>query len=357
MQYMGMGSLQDIVTRGGCTNEMILARMSFCILKALSHIHANRMVHRDIKPHNLLMNSFGEVKISDFGLATTLNDTEDMAKTFVGTLIYMAPERIGGGDYSYPADVWSFGLSLVSVATGKYPLPTKDGFFGLVDSVANQHEDLMLPAHTFSELCRDFVARCVDIDPDTRATADELLQHPFIVEHRNDNYMAEWGGFAESLHLLEDSKHEITQLADAAYGHMYKHVLDFKAQTQSEFGHGLISRFGPKRVNATSIRPIEKSLQMGLAKAMDVPMELVYREFEKKRLYYNAKLLETNCCFSPQSWTASPGHARRHQLLGSDESDGGDPESKSSSLSRSMWHRFRDKFRRKPRVKTIGRQL
>ena len=59
------------------------------------------MVHRDIKPHNLLVNRHGDVKISDFGLATTLKDNVNRTKTFVGTLLYMAPERIGGGDYSY----------------------------------------------------------------------------------------------------------------------------------------------------------------------------------------------------------------------------------------------------------------
>ena len=158
MEYMSTGSLQDIVLRGGCRNEKVLARIAAGVLRGLSHIHKKRMVHRDIKPHNLLTNRQGEVKISDFGLARTLNDNSTSTKTFVGTLLYMAPERIGGGDYSYPgkptyvrlslatitadpcflsvADVWSFGLAMISVALGRYPLPTQDGFFGLVDFVS-----------------------------------------------------------------------------------------------------------------------------------------------------------------------------------------------------------------------------
>jgi mitogen-activated protein kinase kinase 3 len=135
MEYMSAGSLQDIVLRGGCQNEKVLSRLAAGVMQGLSHIHSKNMVHRDIKPHNLLTNRQGEVKISDFGLAKTLNDNAGMTKTFVGTLLYMAPERIGGGEYSYPADIWSFGLALVSVALGKYPLPTQDGFFGLVDTV------------------------------------------------------------------------------------------------------------------------------------------------------------------------------------------------------------------------------
>lgn len=104
MEYMSTGSLQDIVLRGGCQNERVLARLATGVLHGLSHIHNKRMVHRDIKPHNLLTNRQGEVKISDFGLARTLNDNSTTTKTFVGTLLYMAPERIGGGDYSYPGE-------------------------------------------------------------------------------------------------------------------------------------------------------------------------------------------------------------------------------------------------------------
>lgn len=101
MEYMSTGSLQDIVVRGGCQNEKILARLASGVLRGLAHIHRKHMIHRDIKPHNLLTNRQGEVKISDFGLARTLNDNLSSTKTFVGTLLYMAPERIGGGDYSY----------------------------------------------------------------------------------------------------------------------------------------------------------------------------------------------------------------------------------------------------------------
>jgi len=102
MEYMGVGSLQDVVLHGGCQSEKTLCRIATNVLNGLAHIHQNRMVHRDIKPHNLLMNHAGEIKISDFGLARTLSENVTNAKTFVGTLLYMAPERIGGSDYAYP---------------------------------------------------------------------------------------------------------------------------------------------------------------------------------------------------------------------------------------------------------------
>ncbi|RHZ40082.1 hypothetical protein DYB26_015934 [Aphanomyces astaci] len=100
MEYMGVGSLQDVVLKCGGIAEPLVARIAASVLRGLQHIHGNRMVHRDIKPHNLLLNHQGDIKISDFGLARTLNDNVTQTKTFVGTLLYMAPERIGGGDYA-----------------------------------------------------------------------------------------------------------------------------------------------------------------------------------------------------------------------------------------------------------------
>jgi serine/threonine protein kinase len=140
MEYMDGGSLQDVVLSGGTSSELILCRLATSILHGLKQLHGQRMVHRDIKPHNLLLNHRGDIKISDFGLARTLNEHRMYTKTFVGTLLYMAPERIGGCDYGCAADIWSFGLVFLSVALGKYPLPTQDGFFGLVDSVRTYTE-------------------------------------------------------------------------------------------------------------------------------------------------------------------------------------------------------------------------
>ena len=78
-------------------------------------------VHRDLKPANVLLSKLGAVKISDFGLSRPLDNTVAFANTFVGTTCYMSPERLSGDAYSYPADVWSLGLILLELATGRYP--------------------------------------------------------------------------------------------------------------------------------------------------------------------------------------------------------------------------------------------
>lgn len=94
VEYMDGGSLQDIVDSGGCNSELVLANIARCVLKGLSYLHNKHQLHRDIKPSNLLINHFGEVKISDFGIAREMEDSMAKATTFVGTLTYMSPERI-----------------------------------------------------------------------------------------------------------------------------------------------------------------------------------------------------------------------------------------------------------------------
>ena len=93
--------------------------------EALKTLHLHDFVHRDVKMENILINTRGEVKISDFGVAKQLLADEGSCETFVGTRALMAPERfgVGGGtgSYSKPSDVWSLGVCVYEMATGKLP--------------------------------------------------------------------------------------------------------------------------------------------------------------------------------------------------------------------------------------------
>ncbi|KDO22128.1 STE/STE7 protein kinase [Saprolegnia parasitica CBS 223.65] len=314
MEFMGVGSLQDMVVHGGCTSEAILCRIASSVLRGLAHIHANRMVHRDIKPHNLLLNHAGDVKISDFGLARTLNEHAMHTKTFVGTLLYMAPERIGGGDYGYPSDIWSFGLVLLSVALGRYPLPTQDGFFGLFDSVANEAY-LKLPPDLFSPSLQDFLDKCLTIEPDERWTADQLLTHPFVHQFTPDATLAEWKTFVGG--MSEPREKSLQDISDAVMHRVYDRAAKCFVP-QSDYGMSMLTPEASSR--NVILPPVETSLQLGLANYLELPPATVFQVFEQKRIEYEEKLLEDHLCQSPQSWANSPGDHRRQSLLGSSTS-------------------------------------
>lgn len=140
MEFMDGGSIDKIY--GGGIPEGVLRKIALATtmgLKALKDEH--NIIHRDVKPTNILINTRGQIKICDFGVSGNL--VASVAKTNIGCQSYMAPERIssggvaqaganpGGGTYSVQSDIWSLGLSIIECAMGRYPYPpeTYDNIF------------------------------------------------------------------------------------------------------------------------------------------------------------------------------------------------------------------------------------
>merc|ERR1712137_1509935 len=122
LEYMDYGSLTDVMKRVHRFPERYLVLVMIQILEGLKWLHLTTFLHRDVKLGNILMNSRGAVKLTDFGISKKINDERFGCDTFVGTATYMAPERIRGEDYSFAADIWSLGLCAYELASGKYPM-------------------------------------------------------------------------------------------------------------------------------------------------------------------------------------------------------------------------------------------
>jgi len=183
LEMMDAGSLHDlrISAEDKKMPEPELAIALFQILEGLKFLHIRKIVHRDIKPHNVLLNSEGAVKLADFGVAKLETNTAGYCDTFTGTQLYMSPERIVGEDYGTGADIWSLGLMVYELAAGKHPFPPISSVPVLFDILIHRPEPRLDPNEGFSpELC-DFVAKCLVRDPSKRASAVQLQAHPFLI--------------------------------------------------------------------------------------------------------------------------------------------------------------------------------
>lgn len=125
MEYCQAGSLDDLQKRMrakniGCS-EHVLGRIASSVLRGLDYLQDRRIIHRDIKPSNIVLTLDGQVKLCDFGVSGELIESE--VNTYMGTALYMAPERIQNKPYSIRADVWSLGVSLLEIAHLRHPFP------------------------------------------------------------------------------------------------------------------------------------------------------------------------------------------------------------------------------------------
>ncbi|XP_077453119.1 dual specificity mitogen-activated protein kinase kinase 1 isoform X2 [Stigmatopora argus] len=200
MEHMDGGSLDQSLKKAGKIPEQILGKISIAVIKGLSYLREkHKIMHRDVKPSNILVNSRGEIKLCDFGVSGQLIDS--MANSFVGTRSYMSPERLQGTHYSVQSDIWSMGLSLVEMAIGRFPIPPPDpkeledifgsqaahgsdcrppmAIFELLDYIVNEPPP-KLPGMLFSTDFQDFVNKCLIKNPAERADLKQLMVHPFI---------------------------------------------------------------------------------------------------------------------------------------------------------------------------------
>ncbi|CAD8053170.1 unnamed protein product [Paramecium sonneborni] len=202
-EYLNGGELLDKLTKLNTFNERMAAEYMKQVLQALAYCHAQNIIHRDMKPSNIMLASpdpQSKIKVIDFGTAKRYISGEAQTQV-IGTPLYIAPEVIDK-NYTEKCDIWSCGVILYQILTGKFPFDVK------VSSLQQLFTNIKSGKYNFttkeftslSYEAQELIKSMLQYDPNKRPSAQKILEDPWIKEKAreesiNINVMNELGKF------------------------------------------------------------------------------------------------------------------------------------------------------------------
>ncbi|CAL5013041.1 unnamed protein product [Urochloa decumbens] len=180
MELCRGGRLLDEVAREGRLSERRAANVIRELMAVLEYCHEMGVVHRDIKPDNVLLTKAGRLKLADFGLAMRVADAGQKLTGVAGSPAYMAPEVLLG-NYSHKVDIWAAGVVLHVLLMGTLPFQGNN-----VEAIFENVKTFELDFHSeqwasVSLLARDLISKMLNRDASSRLAAADVLRHPWVL--------------------------------------------------------------------------------------------------------------------------------------------------------------------------------
>ena len=183
LEYCSSGSAIDLMLSMDRTfSEVEVATIMEMVLQGLLLIHSKNLIHRDIKGANILLSEDGYAKLGDFGVGAQLL-TEKYRKSKKGSPYWMSPQVASNIKYDFKTDIWSLGITCVELIEGEPPfsdMKPKNVMEKIAKNPPKVNEIIDFNEHTYE--FKSFIEHCLEIDPKKRYSADELLNHDFIIK-------------------------------------------------------------------------------------------------------------------------------------------------------------------------------
>ena len=170
------GELFQILEDDQRLPEVEVRKIAKQLVQALHYLHSNRIIHRDMKPQNVLIGSHGTVKLCDFGFARAMSAQTIVLTSIKGTPLYMSPELVQEKPYDHTADLWSLGVILYELYKGKPPFYT-NSIYKLINIIVK--DPVKYPSSMSADF-RSFLRGLLHKTPARRMKWDEILEHPFV---------------------------------------------------------------------------------------------------------------------------------------------------------------------------------
>lgn len=182
LEFCGGGSVSELISASPkkALDLGLIVTITASVTSALNYLHANKLLHRDVKCSNVLLTESGAVKVADFGVCTKLSDAVSKRNTIIGTPFWMAPEVIREESYDFKADIWSLGICVIEMADGAPPFSHMHPMRAIFLIPMMTSPPKLRDEDKYPSTMLDFIAQCLTMQASERPSSASLAGHAFV---------------------------------------------------------------------------------------------------------------------------------------------------------------------------------